>query len=112
MAQARRTGKHVGTPALRSIITDCDAQCLLLPDQHEQPIAPRDPPVDAVSPRGVPLQFKSHTEVILRGKDSLVRAFLSRIMPVGRTMGARFLIHVMQMRPQEHKGLLLEYPTL
>jgi hypothetical protein len=36
-------------PPLRSVVADRDAQRLLLPDQHHQPFAPRDPRVDQVA---------------------------------------------------------------
>ncbi len=46
-------------PPLRTVIANGDAQCLLLPDQHEQPLAPRDPRVDQVA-------LQQH--VVLRGE--------------------------------------------
>src|SRR5208282_899301 len=36
-------------PPLRSVVADRDAPCLLLPDQHEQSLAPRDARVDKVA---------------------------------------------------------------
>ena len=42
---APQTGEEPGIPPLRSIIADGNAQRLLLPDQYEQPLAPRDPRV-------------------------------------------------------------------
>ena len=46
---APQTSQEPRIPSLRTIITNGDAQRLLLPDQHEQPLASRDPRVDQVS---------------------------------------------------------------
>src|ERR1035437_9082691 len=54
-----QTVKQPRVPPLRAVIPDRDAQCFLLPDQHEQPLAPRDPRVDQVA-------LEQH--VVLRGK--------------------------------------------
>src|SRR5271169_2959684 len=54
-----QTAEQPRVPPLRTVVADRDAQRLLLPDQHEQTLAPRDPRVDQV-----PLQ----EHVVLRGK--------------------------------------------
>ncbi len=56
---APQTGEEPGIPPLRSIIADGNAQRLLLPDQHEQPLASRDSRVDQVT-------LQQH--VVLRGE--------------------------------------------
>ena len=54
-----KAGEQPRIPPLRAVIADRDAQRLLLPDQHEQPLAPRDPRVDQVA-------LQQH--VVLRGE--------------------------------------------
>ena len=54
-----QTGKQTRVPPLRAVIADGNAQCLLLPDQHKQPLAPRDARVDQVA-------LEQH--VVLRGE--------------------------------------------
>src|ERR1035437_3405309 len=51
--------KQPRVPPLRAVIADRDAKRLLLPYQHEQPLAPSDPRVDQVA-------LEQH--VVLRGK--------------------------------------------
>src|ERR1019366_1919933 len=46
---ALQTSQQPRIPPLRSVVADRDAQRLLLPDQHEQPLAPRDPRIDQVA---------------------------------------------------------------
>jgi hypothetical protein len=46
-------------PPLRTVIVDSDAQSLLLPDEHHQFLAPRDPRIDEVA-------LQQH--VVLRGQ--------------------------------------------
>jgi hypothetical protein len=50
--------KESRIPPLRAVIADGDADCLLLPDQDEQPLAPRDSRVDQIA-------LEQH--VVLRG---------------------------------------------
>jgi len=56
---ASQTGKKPGIPPLRAVIAYRDAQRLSLPDQHEQPLAPRDARIDQVA-------LEQH--VVLRGQ--------------------------------------------
>src|SRR6266571_4873648 len=46
---APQASQQPRVPPLRSVVADRDAQRLLLPDQHKQPLAPRDPRVDQVA---------------------------------------------------------------
>src|SRR5713101_3309375 len=46
---APQTSQQPRVPPLRTVVADRDAQRLLLPDQHEQPLAPRYPRVDQVA---------------------------------------------------------------
>ena len=39
---ASQTGEEPRIPPLWTVVADRDAKRLLLPDQHEQPLAPRD----------------------------------------------------------------------
>jgi len=45
---ASQTGEEPRIPPLWTVVADRDAKRLLLPDQHEQPLAPRDARVDQV----------------------------------------------------------------
>src|ERR1035437_5131875 len=54
-----QTVKQPRVPPLRAVIADRDAKRLLLPYQHEQPLAPSDPRVDQVA-------LQQH--VVLRGE--------------------------------------------
>ena len=54
-----QAAKQPRVSPLRSVVADCDTQRLFLPDQHEQPLAPRDARVDQVS-------LQQH--VVLRGE--------------------------------------------
>ena len=46
---ASQTGEEPRIPPLWTVVADRDAKRLLLPDQHEQPLAPRDARVDKVA---------------------------------------------------------------
>jgi hypothetical protein len=56
---ASQTGKQPRIPPLRTVVADGYAKRLLLPDQDEQPLPPRDPRVDQVA-------LQEH--VVLRGE--------------------------------------------
>ena len=75
---ASQTGEEPRVPPLRAVIADRDAQRLLLPDQHEQPLPPRDPRVDQVA-------LEQH--VVLRGERDHNRRELRslRLVDTGST---------------------------
>src|SRR5208282_4525637 len=56
---ASQTSQQPRVPPLRSVVADGNTQRLLLPDQHEQPLAPRDACVDQVA-------LQQH--IVLRGE--------------------------------------------
>src|SRR5260370_41554211 len=62
---ALQTSEQPRASPLRTVIADRDAQSLLLPDQHEQPLAPRDPCVDQIA-------LEQH--VVLRGERDHYKA--------------------------------------
>ncbi len=49
MRFAPQTGEEPRIPPLRAVIVHRNAQSFFLPDQHQQPLAPRDPCVNQVA---------------------------------------------------------------
>ncbi len=48
LSVAAQVGQKTRISSLRTIIAEGNAQRLLLPDQHDQPLSPRDPGVNQV----------------------------------------------------------------
>jgi hypothetical protein len=90
-----QAGQKPRIPPLRSVIPHRDAQRLLLPDEHEQPLSPRDSGINQV-----PLQ----EHVVLRGeRDHDCRELRPLRLVNGDRIGER---HFVQFVPLDDKGTI------
>jgi hypothetical protein len=96
---ASQAAKQPRVSPLRSVIADRDAERLLLPDQHEQPLAPRDPRINQVA-------LQEH--VVLRGeRDHHLKQKEWRKHHHGTTNYATFLREIERWRSEFNEKVCL-----
>src|ERR1700751_4917973 len=84
LSVASQAGEQPRIPPLRTIVADGNPQRLLLPDEHEQPLSPRDPRIDEVS-------LQQH--VVLRGeRDHDCRKLRPLRLVDGDRIGERYFV--------------------